>query len=168
MNRTKTIWSKKWSDRVPFFGGFGLTLVGLALAQAAEAAILVPAGANWKYLDDGSDQGIAWYGPSFNDSGWRLGRAQLGYGDGDEATVVGYGTNANNKYITTWFRNSFTMPNPAIYRDLTISILRDDGAVVYLNGREVFRSNMPAGAINYRTLASSNIGGADENTFYPF
>ena len=32
MNRANTIWSKKWSDRVPFFGGLGLTLVGLALA----------------------------------------------------------------------------------------------------------------------------------------
>jgi hypothetical protein len=33
--------------------------------------------------------------------------------------------------------------------------LRDDGAIVYLNGVEVFRNNMPGGPINYQTLASS-------------
>ena len=46
---------------------------------------------------------------------------------------------------------------------MSIRLLRDDGAVVYLNGTEVFRSNMPAGTITYQTAAS---GGADETTFY--
>jgi hypothetical protein len=50
---------------------------------------------------------------------------------------------------------------------LTASLLRDDGGVVYLNGAEVFRSNMPIGDINYLTRASNTIGGTDETTFYP-
>jgi hypothetical protein len=45
-------------------------------------------------------------------------------------------------------------------------LLRDDGAVVYLNGTEVFRSNMPGGTIGYTTLASSAVDGANEITFF--
>ena len=130
------------------------------------AETLVPAGSVWRYRDDGSDQGTAWLAPAFDDAGWRSGRAQLGYGDGDEATVISYGTNSNNKFVTTYFRHSFTVPDPTRYTDYTISLLRDDGAGVYLNGREVFRSNLPSGAVHYRTFASSNVGGAAESSFY--
>jgi len=145
----------------------------LVIAVAAAASIpvrgqsstLVPAGSAWRYLDNGSDQGTAWRAPSFNDSAWASGLAQLGYGDGDEATVVGYGGNASAKYITTYFRRTFSVANPAAFGSLTLRILRDDGAVVYLNGVEAFRTNMPQGAINYTTLASATITGADESTF---
>ena len=46
-----------------------------------------------------------------------------------------------------------------------LRLLRDDGAVVYLNGSEVFRTNMPTGAISYSTLASTTVVGADESAF---
>ena len=38
-----------------------------------------------------SDQGTTWRATAFNDGGWASGPAELGYGDGDEATVVRYG-----------------------------------------------------------------------------
>jgi hypothetical protein len=44
--------------------------------------------------------------------------------------------------------------------------MRDDGAVVYVNGTEVFRSNMPGGTITNSTLASSAISGAEETTWF--
>jgi hypothetical protein len=126
---------------------------------------LVSTGSVWKYLDNGSDQQTAWRNPGFNDTSWAAGPAQLGYGDGDEATVVGYGPDANNKYITTYFRRRFSVSNPGSFTNLLLRLLRDDGGVVYLNGTEVFRSNMPgAGAILFNTLASSTVGGADETT----
>ena len=71
----------------------------------------------------------------------------------------------NNHYITTYFRRRFPVSNPSSYTNLLLRVLRDDGAVVYLNGTEVFRSNMPTnGAIIYTTLASSTVGGGDETT----
>ncbi len=128
---------------------------------------LVASGSVWKYLDNGSNQGTAWQGTSFNDSSWSSGFAQLGYGDGDEQTVVGYGPNASNKYVTTYFRRSFTVSDPSVAVDgLTVNLLRDDGAVVYLNGTEVLRSNMPTGTIGYQTLASSAITGSGESAWY--
>jgi len=45
-------------------------------------------GDNWKYLDDGSNQGTAWRAQNFNDNAWSNGDSELGYGDGDEETIV--------------------------------------------------------------------------------
>src|SRR4029434_5202912 len=93
------------------------------------ADVLVPTGAIWKYLDNGTDQGTIWRAPTFNDSGWPQGPAQVGYGDGDEATVVSFGPDITNKYVTTYFRRAFNVPNASIYQTLTLRLLRDDGAV---------------------------------------
>ena len=126
---------------------------------------LIPVGSVWKYFDGGTNQGTAWRATAFVDTAWSSGKAQLGYGDGDEATVVKYGSNASNKYITTYFRRAFTVTNPAQLKQLTLRLLRDDGAVVYLNGAELYRTNMPSGTIAYTTLASTAIAGTDETTF---
>jgi hypothetical protein len=128
---------------------------------------IIPQSSSWKYLANGSNQGTAWRTTSFTDTGWPTGNAEFGYGDGGEATVVSYGS-ALNKYRTTYFRKTFSVSNPAAFTNFTLSLLRDDGAVVYLNGVEVVRSNMPSGIIGYRTLASSAIGGTAESTFYAF
>jgi hypothetical protein len=120
---------------------------------------------NWRYLDDGSDQGTNWVKTNFVDAAWSSGLAQLGYGDRDETTVVNFGLTPNNKYITTYFRRSFSVTNASTYTNLTLRLLRDDGAVVYLNGIEAFRSNTPAGTIGYTALAASDVDGAAESTF---
>jgi len=105
-----------------------LAFLSVLPVQAADIA-LVPAGAVWKYLDNGSNQGTAWRAPVFDDSAWKSGPAQLGYGNGDEATVLGYGPDANNKYVTSYFRRTFNVANPAALASLTLRLLRDDGAV---------------------------------------
>ena len=127
---------------------------------------LLPTGSVWKYWDKGTDLGTAWREPKFDDSAWASGKAQLGYGDGDEATLVSFGPNESSKYITTYFRHAFNVADSSAFTGLDLRLLRDDGAVVYLNGTEVFRSNMPDGPILYSTLASSGVAGDLENTFY--
>jgi len=140
--------------------------VGLIMGTAAADTILVPTGSTWKYLDDGSDQGIAWRDSGFADAGWASGPGQLGYGDGDETTTVGYGPDPNNKYVTTYFRHSFDVADPDQYETLGLRLLRDDGAIVYLNGAEVGRSNMPDSGVDYSTFAPGTVGGTDEDVFY--
>jgi hypothetical protein len=141
-----------------------LLLFGCAPAYAADT-ILVPTGATWKYLADGSNQGSAWNATSFNDSTWPSGPAQLGYGDGDEVTTVPFGPDPNNKFITTYFRRAFSVTNASLFTGVTLRLMRDDGAVVYLNGVEVWRTNMPTGTVGHLTPASVAIAGADESTF---
>ncbi len=119
---------------------------------------LCESGAAWKYLDTGVDPGTSWTNPTFDDSSWLSGPAQLGYGDGDESTVIGYGPDPGNKYMTTWFRHHFTIEDASLFTGLTLALIRDDGAVVSINGTEVFRSNMPATLIDPTTPGCISVG----------
>lgn len=124
---------------------------------------LVAFGSTWKYLDNGTDQGTAWRAASFNDSVWASGPSKLGYGDAN-ATTVSFGPSSTNKYVTTYFRQSFNIANPAALSTLNLGVVRDDGVAVYLNGVEIVRNNLAAGAA-FNTLAPSPaIDGANETT----
>ena len=125
-------------------------------------------GSVWRYIDDGSNQGIKWRARLFNDIKWKTGAAQLGYGDGDEKTKVDFGGNSGNKHVTTYFRHSFDIPNPVGVTSLEAALMRDDGAVAYLNGREIHRINLPQGNIRHNTFASLTVGGDEESEFHPF
>ncbi|MBW2714142.1 MAG: DNRLRE domain-containing protein [Deltaproteobacteria bacterium] len=122
----------------------------------------ISAGSFWNYYDsisagdtayptDGSSN--LWSDPGFDDSSWASGPGQLGYGDGDEATVLA----GNN--ITYLFRQQFMVGDRP--DELVLDLLRDDSAIVYLNGVEVVRDNLPGGTINAATRASST--GAENN-----
>lgn len=128
---------------------------------------LVGTGAMWRFLDDGSSP-VDWQQLAFDDSTWATGNAQFGYGDGDETTVIDFGADTNNKYRTSYFRNSFTVADADKVIKLTLRLLRDDGAVVYINGVEALRSNMPSGVISASTFAGNAIGGSAESTYYEF
>ncbi|HWH69172.1 MAG TPA: Ig-like domain-containing protein, partial [Candidatus Sulfotelmatobacter sp.] len=147
-------------------------VVRVAFSTGSNApTTLVPAGATWKYLDDGSNQGTNWITPGFPDSAWKSGPAELGYGDKPdgrpETTEIGFGPNATTKWVTYYFRHAFTVAQAANLQGLTLNLLRDDGAVVYLNGKEVFRSNMPEGPIDYLQLATNTVSGIEETMYYP-
>ena len=121
-------------------------------ATAGTNTTLIPFGASWKYLDDGSNQGTAWRAPGFSDAGWSNGLAQLGFGDLDESTMIR--SNRNNipsdRIATYYFRKTITMADPTQFGSFSMRLLRDDAGIVYFNGREVLRSpNMPAGNVTY-------------------
>jgi hypothetical protein len=129
-------------------------------------ATLIPLRSRWNFLDTGANAGTNWRAWDFDDRGWKNGPAKLGYGDPDMATPIYSGPDPNNRYLTTYFRHAFQVMDSATVSTLTARLLRDDGAIVYLNGAEVFRSNMPTGAVNYLTRASVSVGGADETNLY--
>ena len=56
----------------------------------------------------------------------------------------------------------FTVSGASDYTGLTLNVLRDDGAVIYLNGNELRRENMPDGTIMF---TSSRHGEMDEYNF---
>ncbi|MFB3895372.1 MAG: PKD domain-containing protein [bacterium] len=148
--------------------GFDLQLTGLDYNPADYASTFITKGSTWKYRDDGSNQGTAWRAITFDDSTWSTGQAELGFGDGPvngrwETTIF-----TNTQYTTYYFRKAFTVTNATTYAGLTAYILRDDGAVVYLNDTEVFRTNMPSGLIFSYTTASSNVASGDETTYFAY
>ena len=120
---------------------------------------IVPFGSLWKYWDLGFTPDPDWQSPTYDDSSWAVGFAQLGFGDADDATTINGGPVAN-RYITTYFRQTFSMDADATSDVLYLNfrLRRDDGAVIYLNGQEVFRNNMPTGAVTFSTLALPSAG----------
>ncbi|MBC7861769.1 MAG: metallophosphoesterase family protein, partial [Bacteroidia bacterium] len=151
-----------------------LLLASFLIAEKSKAqTTLLSYSSVWKYKDDGSDQGTAWQAAAFNDASWASGAGEFGYGDGDENTIVNacgtvtqYPT-CTNKYITTYFRQTFNIANVSAFAGFTCNLRRDDGVVVYLNGVEVYRNNMPTGTITYTTLSSTNASD-NGNTVFTF
>src|SRR5687768_11833446 len=88
-----------------------------SVSSLASPVGLIPANATWKYNDAGTDQGTAWRAVGFNDQSWAIGPAQLGFGDGDEATILNRGPNG---WVTAYFRHSFAVANPAAFTNLTM------------------------------------------------
>ncbi|MFN5960406.1 MAG: CotH kinase family protein [Verrucomicrobiota bacterium] len=138
-----------------------------AFLSGSTTTALIPPQSLWKYLVTPTEPNPAWKSLDFPDNTWPSGHGQLGYGDGDEATVIGFGPSTTNRYMTTYFRRDFTLPDGAAPSTARLRLLRDDGAVVYLNGQEVWRTNLnPTAPITWSTPSSTVAGGADESSFY--
>lgn len=152
----------------PRLPGGDVSPTALTLDISGSGELLIAAGSSWRYWDRGAEPGSLWTDAGFDDETWASGPAPLGYGDGDEATVIGYGPDSAEKYIASYFRQSFNVDDPAGIDALTVQLMRDDGAVVYLNGVELLRDNMPAGDITAATTASTSVGGTDESTVFTF
>jgi|GEM_PF-1409427 alpha-1,2-mannosidase, putative len=128
---------------------------------------LIAEQSTWKYLDKGQAAGNGWTEVDFDDSSWSSGEAMLGYDSyGKPTTKVSYGPNANNKYITTYFRKTFDAKDIPDILELDASLIRDDGAIVYLNGHEIIRTNMPAGTVDYGTYANATVGDERDRNGY--
>ncbi len=133
-------------------------------------------GSSWKWFSTGALPAANWNTAAYSDAVWAAGNGELGYGDGDEITCIPYGCNGNvcnptngcNKYWTYYFRKTINITSLAGINQFLFNFKRDDGIVVYVNGTEVFRDNMPTGAIANNTPASSNISGAAESAINTF
>jgi len=132
--------------------------------------VVVPLYSTWQYLDNGTNQGVAWRDLAFvPDASWKLGAAELGYGDGGESTQVeddpepGYTQPANNpRFITTYFRQTFNVTDRATIDSLRLRYVRDDGLAIYVNGHRVWLDNLDAD-VPYNQPARGSISGADES-----
>ena len=62
--------------------------------------------------------------------------------------------------VTHYFRTEFEFIEDPARTDLQLDLTVDDGAVIYLNGTELYRYNMPPGEIAYNTTSLLEIGNA--------
>ena len=128
---------------------------------------LLERGSDWRYNDSGI-RPENWEEASFDDSSWPTGAGILGYGDGIESTILDPGPDDQNKIASYYFRSSFEIEDISNFDSFEIGLLRDDGAVVYINGAEVIRENMPDGIIDQDTYASDFAGDEEESTYFMF
>ena len=128
---------------------------------------LIVGGSNWKYSDQGLDLGTNRTQPQYDDSAWAEGPGRLGYNTPGVVTTVSFGTNSADKYITTYFRRTFVAPANVLYTNLALRLNRVDGAIVWLNGQEIFRDQPAAGPISYLDRATTVIVGDSTSTYFP-
>jgi subtilisin-like proprotein convertase family protein len=106
----------------------------------------------WRYDDSNVDLGTAWRGVNYDDSAWKSGRGVFAF-ENHPAIVPLTNTVLSTGPITHYFRTDFRFESqPGLFTFISSNYI-DDGMVVYVNGVEAFRYNMPGGPIGFGTLA---------------
>ncbi|MCP1301215.1 DUF839 domain-containing protein [Chryseobacterium sp. S0630] len=117
--------------------------------------------ASWSYKDNNQAQPAGWNAQTYDISTWAVGNGPLGYGDPVTTTI-------NSGLTTAYFAKDFTVDLSTLSDTMELGVMRDDGIIVYLNGEEVVRDNMPAGAVTFNTFSSTTIDGAAESVYNIF
>lgn len=143
------------------------SLLACSTTFAADAVLEMNA-KEWKYLDTGEDPGHSWSSIDFDDSNWKSGQAPLGYGDDNIKQEVSFGDDADDKHLSTYFRRAVNIDDAAAAKQFQVQLICDDGCVAYINGKEVFRHNMPQGEITDDTTAPATTQGAMERHKFTF
>jgi len=106
--------------------------------------VLVQPGEAWRYFKGTTAPPSIWREPDFDDSSWLEGPAGIGYGDGDDATVLDdmRATADQPGYPSVFLRRTFNISDPDALDQLILRVDYDDGYVAYLNGVEVARANL--------------------------
>lgn len=163
----------------PRLPGGGVSPEAIEFEQDGVEEELVRLESDWRYLDDDSDLGASdlvfgapaygeahWKHEEFQDDGWAIGTAPLGYGGISGRTLnttVSFGNDPAKKHRTTYFRKTFEIDDAGRFASLSLRLMSDDGAVVYLNGREVGRDGFPdeVGVVTAETLAAGRSGASE-------
>lgn len=138
-------------------GNRSASSAALVVAPAPAAPVeetLVANGANWKWRYSSTALPSDWNATAFDDSTWATGAAPLGFGAASIATDVSVGA-TTPKPLSAQYRSAFTVANTSTIASATVSVIADDGAVVYVNGTEVGRANLPASALTQSTYATA-------------
>ena len=144
------------------------TVAPSALSWSGTGVTVIPFNSTWRYWDRGTLPDPGWNKRNYQDGQWPEGRAPLGYGDNGLATVLSFGSESNNKHVTSYFRIAFEVDDSASDGELLAELIRDDGAVVYLNGTEIIRDGIPQGPVTNNTFANVTTGGDDESAVRSF
>lgn len=131
----------------------GYKFKGWTNTSSSESKSVFKAGSTWRYYDKGSLDNQDWTSSSYSDATWKSGLAPIGYGKNQSVT-----TSANKSCY--YFRKSVSLTDAPSSADVFIlDYTIDDGMIVYVNGKEAGRYNMPSGNVTYSSLASTYANG---------
>jgi hypothetical protein len=139
----------------------------------SEGTVIIPEGHVWRFFRGVQDPPADWNQPGFDDSAWEQGPTGIGYGDEDDRTVLedmqcprveGAGEGENQclegGYLAFFARTGFEAPVIGEDQRLRLHVSYDDGLVLYLNGVQFGRVNMPDGPVSRHTAAARTVGDA--------
>lgn len=133
----------------------------MTITIASSGVELVAVGEEWRFFRGTTDPSVpldAWWKLDFDDGAWELGPTGIGYGDGDDATVI---IGMQNSYLTIYTRKAFTLAEvPSGTVELEIDY--DDGFVAYLNDAEIARRGIADDPVTRNSTAASHDAGTPE------
>lgn len=121
---------------------------------------------SWQYFVGNSQPPANWHTTAFNDTNWQTGKGGIGYGDGDDQTIIA-------PTYALYLRQTFSIIDLAAIESLILQADYDDAFVAYLNGIEVARANIEGNPprFNTETLtdheATLYTNNSVESTFIP-
>lgn len=125
----------------------GYRFAGWSNSGASGYEEVLPKGSYWKYYCSGNINNSQWY-KSFPSS--TQGKAPLAYGNNTHSTTL------TGNLPTYYFSTQVTLnADQLVGGDLLLGYIADDGFIVYVNGTEAGRYNMPSGSVTYNTLATT-------------
>ncbi len=116
---------------------------------------LVTTGSTWSYRFEADAPAPGWAGIAYDAASWQTGAAPIGWGQSLLGTTLP--TGASNP-VTSYYRNAFDVSDPSRIASVSITTRADDGLVLYVNGTEITRVNMPAGADAPGVFATQAVG----------
>lgn len=117
----------------------------------------------WSYIVPDAATPVYWIQPAYDVSVWATGLASIGYGDGDDLTLIPTGSRS------VYLRSTFNITDTSLIADALFSLDYDDGFVAYLNGNVIALNGFAAGSPAYNALsgidheAAMYYGGVPEN-----
>lgn len=118
---------------------------------------------NWRYIVPNAATPSGWIMPGYDDALWNTGEASVGYGDGDDNSVVASGTKS------VYLRYVFTIDDTSKIANALLSIDYDDGFIAYLNGHLIALNGFDEASPAYNAYsmvdheAAMYAGGIPEN-----
>ena len=137
-------------------GATGTTATPVTVVQPPAGTVdevVVPAKSDWSWRYETTAPATGWKEPGFDASAWKTGGGVLGFGSSGLATNVDVPPPTSGRPLAAYFLHNFTVASAAAVQRLSLQTVADDGVVVYVNGTEVGRSNMPTGNVTFNTYA---------------
>ncbi len=131
-----------------------LLVLGSTLSASARNVFLVDPAANWHWRkglsEASSPDPAAWRQPDFDDGDWDTGPAPLFYGEPLNGTELG---DMRGGYTSAYLRAAFQVDDPSQLSLLRLQVLSDDGCIIWINGHEILRFNVPDGELPFDATA---------------
>ncbi|WP_460802427.1 fibrinogen-like YCDxxxxGGGW domain-containing protein [Microbacterium sp. GXF6406] len=107
---------------------------------------------SWRYSNDALPSG--WNAPGFDDSSWPTGTGLFARGVTSATTNIEPVDIPSNP-LSAQFRRTFEVTQAASVVNGTVTVIADDAVVVYLNGTELGRANLPSGTLTQNSYATA-------------
>ncbi|HRI25430.1 MAG TPA: DUF11 domain-containing protein, partial [Ferruginibacter sp.] len=144
------------NGRTSAYGNDNSNIQFVDVDGGASSTSLLSYGGMWRYYSlnnysaaPANVSGLNWTEDAYNDASNWTNTANNSNAFGYNEPSVNSPSQTNR--FTYYLRRDITVSNPSQYNSITLTVQYDDGFIVYVNGTEVARANMPSGSAPYGT-----------------